>query len=110
MIRKFGRTRDQRKALLKGLAASLIMKGKMKTTATRAKEARSLVERLIQKTKSGSLAGIRYAIRYLPSAVVKKLVKEVSPKYIERNGGYTRIISLGQRKSDSAMMVIMELV
>lgn len=109
-MRKLGRTRDQRRALLKSLAVNLIMKSKIKTTEARAKESRSLIERLIHRAKQGDLAGIRYAAKYLPSVAVKKLSKDVAPQYQDRRGGYIRIIKLGQRKSDGAMMVIMELV
>lgn len=108
--RKFGRKCDQRKAFLKGLAVNLIMNGKMKTTEARAKEVRGLVEWLITKSKKGDLAGVRFAEKFLPKSAVSKLVKEVAPKYKERNGGYTRITKLGQRNSDSAPMVIIELI
>ena len=108
--RKFGLKRDPRKAFIKSLAVNLIMKGKIKTTEARAKEMRSQVERLITKTKKGDLAGIRYAERLLPKATVAKLTKEVAPRYKERAGGYTRIIKLGARMSDSAPMTIIELV
>lgn len=109
-MRKFSRKYGQRKALLKGLAASLFLNGKIKTTEAKAKELRSLGERLIQKTKKGTLAGIRYAARLLPPVALKKLTKEIAPRYIDRSGGYTRITKIGQRKNDGAMMVIIELV
>lgn len=109
-MRKFGRKHDQREALLKSLAVNLFLKGKIKTTEARAKELRSFGERLIHKTKKGDLAGIRYAAKFLPPATIKKLTKEIAPRYIDRPGGYTRITRLGQRKSDGAMMVIIELV
>jgi len=108
--RKFGLKRDQRKAFLKSLAVNLIMKGKIKTTEARAKEMRGLVERLITKTKKGDLVGIRYAEKFLPKAAVAKLSKEVAPKYKERAGGCSRIIKLGERRSDGAPMVFIELV
>lgn len=108
--RKFNRERDQRKAFLKSLAVNLILRGKIKTTQARAKEMRRLVERLITKTKKGGLSGVRFSEKLLPEAAVKKLTKEIAPRYSERSGGYTRIIRLGQRKGDSAEMVIIELV
>lgn len=110
MNRKFGRKKDQRKALLKGLAVNLFLRGKIKTTEAKAKEMRGLVERLIQKTKKGDLAGIRYAAKFLPKMVVKKLVKDIVPKYLDRQGGYTRIIRIGQRKNDAAETAIIELI
>lgn len=109
-IRKLGRKRDQRRALLKGLAANLMLNEKIKTTEAKAKEVRPLVERLITKNKKNSLNGIRYAARYLPASAVKKLTQELAPKYVDRKGGYTRIIKMGARKSDSAKMVIIEFV
>lgn len=108
--RKFGRKTDQRKAFLKSLAVNLILRGKIKTTEARAKEMRQVVERLITKTKKGDLAGIRLAGRFLPTAALNKLVKEIAPRYKERVGGYTRITKLGLRTSDSAPMVFIELV
>jgi len=108
--RKFGREKDIREAFLKSLVANLILNGKIKTTEARAKEIRGLIERLITKTKKGNLANIRYALEFLPSEAVKKLTKEVAPKYLERNGGYTRIIKIGARPSDRAKMVVIELV
>lgn len=108
--RKLSRKRDQRKALLKSLAINLILKEKIKTTEAKAKEMRSLVERLITKTKAGDLKGVRYAAKFLPQKALKKLTKEITPRYIDRVGGYTRIIKLGQRKSDGARMAIIEFV
>ena len=108
--RKFGLKKDQRKAFLKSLVVNLIMKGKIKTTEARAKEMRGLVERLITKTKKGDLAGARYAEKFLPKATVAKLFKEIAPKYKERAGGYSRIIKLGERRSDGAPMVFIELL
>ena len=108
--RKFGRKRDQRKAFLKSLAVNLIMKGRIKTTAARAKEIRQKVERLITQTKKGDLNGIRLAEKFLPKLAVAKLVKEIAKKYVDRAGGYTRITRLGARRGDSAQMVIIEFV
>jgi len=110
MQRKFGRKCGQRKALLKSLAANLFLHGKIKTTEAKAKELRSFAERLIQKVKKNDLVGVRYIAKFLPPVVVKKLAKEIGPKYIDRAGGYTRIIKLGRRKSDSAPVAIIELV
>lgn len=108
--RKFGLKRDQRRAFLKSLAANLILKGKIKTTEARAKEMRTLVERLITQAKTNNLSKIRLAGRFLPKNALSYLIKNVAINYKERPGGYTRIIKLGPRSSDSAPMVIIELV
>ncbi len=109
-VRKLSRKRDQRQALIKGLAANLILKNKIKTTEAKAKEVRPFVERLVTKNRKADLNGARYAARFLPKSAVKKLISEVGPKYADRNGGYTRIIKLGQRVGDSARMAIIEFV
>jgi len=108
--RKFSRKRDQRHAFLKSLTANLILKGRIKTTEARAKEMRRLTERLITRAKKGDLSGIRLSEKFLPKIAVKKLVKEIAPRYIDRAGGYTRITNLGRRSSDGAPIVIIELV
>lgn len=108
--RKFGRKRDQRQAFLKSLAANLILKGKIKTTEARAKEMRHMVERLISRTRHNDLAGIRYAEKLLDRTSLKKLIKEVAPKYENRAGGYVRISKLGRRPSDGAPIAFIEFV
>lgn len=108
--RKLGRKRNQRKALLKTLAASLILKEKIKTTEAKAKETRPFVEKLITKSKTNDLATIRYLAKYLPAKVLKKMVLEIGPRYQNRAGGYTRIIKATPRKADGAKMAIIELV
>lgn len=109
-MRKLGRTIDQRKALMKSLAANLIMKGKIKTTEARAKDLRSVLEPLITKTKAATLASQRLAVKSLPAAAAKKLVKEIAPSFKGRNGGYVRLTRLGQRMSDGAKIVFIELI
>lgn len=109
-MRKFGRTTDQRRAFLKSLAANLVLKGKIKTTEARAKELRSLVERLISCGKKNDLAAKRRLNAALPSAAARKVYKEISPRFLERRGGYTRITRVGQRMSDSAKMVFIEIL
>jgi len=108
--RKFHRSRDQRRALLKGLARELFLRGKIKTTESRAKELRSFAERLITQAKKGNLAARRYLLRFLAKNIVKKLMEEIAPRYRGRKGGYTRIVKLGPRKSDGAKMVQIELI
>ena len=108
--RKFSREKAQRKALLRSLASSLILKERIKTSEAKAKEVRSFSEKLITRAKKGELASLRLLDKDLPSKIVKKLLNEIAPKYKERKGGYTRIIKLGPRKSDGAKMAIIELI
>jgi len=108
--RKFNRKTDQRRALLKTLATSLILKGKIKTTEAKAKELSPFIEKRITKAKNGGVATMRYLRTYFSEKTAKKLMEEITPKYKERQGGYTRIVRMGQRKSDSAKMAIIELL
>ena len=100
--RTLGRTRNQRTALLRGLAVSLIQKGKITTTSAKAKELRPFAERLVTLGKEGTVAARRKAATRLgepKAAVIKKLFDEIAPEYKDRNGGYTRIIKMGQTSS-----------
>jgi large subunit ribosomal protein L17 len=108
--RKLGRKLGQRKALLKILAANLILAEKIKTTEAKAKELRPFIERLITKSKSNNLSSVRYLSRYLSEKARKKIVDKIGPRYKERPGGYTRIVKLFPRKTDNAKMAIIELV
>lgn len=108
--RKFGREIGPRKALLKGLASSLIECESIITTQAKAKDASSYVEKLITKAKKGNLASIKRINQELPEKSAMKIAKIAETRYKDRNGGYTRIINLGQRKTDSAKMAILELV
>lgn len=108
--RKFSRTSDQRKALLRGLARSLFFYGRIKTTEAKAKELSRFAEKCITKAKKGDLSARRQLARFFDKEVVKKLVDEIGKKYEQRPGGYTRIIKLGPRKNDGAEMAIIELV
>jgi large subunit ribosomal protein L17 len=108
--RKFGRMRDQRKALLKSLLSALFLKERIKTTEAKAKEASRLAEKFITKAKRGDLVYRRLLAKFLSPIVIKKLFSEIAPKYKERKGGYTRIIKFGPRKTDGAKMAIIELV
>jgi len=107
-MRKFGRKTDQRRALLKGLVANLVMRERIKTTQARAKEMRSLAERLITYAKKNNLTGRRQVAAVLPAQAAKKLFKEIAPRFAERRGGYTRIIRLGQRMTDGAEVAYIE--
>jgi len=108
--RKFGRERNQRKALLQNLANNLFLNEKIKTTESKAKELRKLASKYITKSKKINLATRRLLLKELSPRAVKKLEKEIGPKYKERKGGYTRIIKIGPRKSDASKIVIIELV
>jgi large subunit ribosomal protein L17 len=109
--RKFGRETDGRRALLRSLAEGLILKGRITTTEAKAKELRPFVEKLVTKARQNTLASRRLVISRLGTeARAKKLVAEVAPRYVERAGGYTRIIKLPPRKSDGSKMAIIEFV
>ena len=109
--RKLGMPTDQRRAMLRNQVTSFLENGKMTTTVTRAKETRSMAEKMITLGKKGTLAARRQALAYITKEdVVTKLFNEIAPKYAERNGGYTRIYKLGERRGDGAQMAILELV
>lgn len=108
--RKFGRTRNQRRALLRNLMFHLIMEGRIVTGEAKAKEIRPLVEKMVTRAKDGSLAARRDLTRQLPSPAATKLVRIVAPRMGNRPGGYTRITKLGPRKSDSARLAIIEFI
>jgi large subunit ribosomal protein L17 len=108
--RKLHRKVGPRKALMKTLASSLVIHEKIKTTEAKAKELSPYIEKKITKAKKGDVASRRILNKFFSDNVTKKLVDEIAPKYKERNGGYTRVIKLGIRKSDGAKMAIIELV
>ena len=115
--RKLGRTADHRVALLKNLAAELILKGKIETTEMKAKELRSVVDHLITLAKKGDLAARRQALSEIADVkgkdgkdALQVLFEEVGPKYKDRNGGYTRVTKTYIRRGDAAPMAIIELV
>ena len=108
---KLGRTADHRRALLANQVCSLIEHQRIKTTLAKAKAVRPLAERMVTLGKNGSLHARRTALATLRhKSAVKKLFDDVAPRSAERNGGYTRIVRLGQRKSDSAAMAFIEWV
>ncbi len=119
--RKLGRTSDQRKAMLRDLATSLIVSERIETTEARAKEVRSVVEKLITLGKKGDLASRRNAAKTLRNVEIlnedettqtalQKVFGEIAERYTERQGGYTRILKVGPRRGDGAESVIIELV
>lgn len=109
--RKLNLPTDQRMALLRNLVTSLLENGRIETTVTRAKETRSLAEKMITLGKANTLHSRRQALAFITKEdVVKKLFDEIAPKYAERNGGYTRVVKTGPRRGDAAPMAIVELV
>ena len=108
---KLGRTAEHRKALLANQVCSLIEHERIKTTLAKAKAVRPLAERMVTLGKNGSLHARRTAFAVLrQKGAVKKLFDNIAPRSTDRNGGYTRIIRLGQRKSDSAPIAFIEWV
>ncbi len=109
--RKLGRTSDHRKAMLRAMVTYLLENGKIETTVTRAKEVRSMAEKMITIAKKNDLHSKRLVLAYVTKEdVVKKLFDEIGPKYSAVSGGYTRIIKIGPRRGDAAEMAIIELV
>ena len=111
-VRKFGREKNGRIALIRGLAASLISHGRILTTEAKAKEIRPTVEKMVTKAKNPTLANRRNLLAglYNNELVVSKLIDDLAPKYTERAGGYTRITKLVARKSDVSPMAVIEFV
>ena len=109
--RKLGRATDNRTAMLRALVTFLFENGKIETTVTRAKEVRSLAEKMITIAKENNLSNQRLVMGFVTKEdVTHKLFTEIAPKYADRNGGYTRISKLGPRRGDAAEMAIIELL
>jgi len=109
--RKLSRPTKVRRALYRNLVAALLAHEKIVTTEAKAKEIRSLTEKMITLSKDGSLAARRRALAFITDKkLVDKLFTEIAPSYADRNGGYTRLTKLGPRPGDSAPMVQIELV
>lgn len=109
--RKLGRTSDHRKAMLRGMVTFLLENGQIETTVTRAKEVRAVAEKMITIGKNNDLHSKRQVFAYVTKeSVAKKLFDEISPKYADKNGGYTQIVKIGPRRGDAAEMAIIKLV
>jgi large subunit ribosomal protein L17 len=110
--RKLGVDTKHRRSMLANLTKDVIMNGKIKTTETRAKEVRKFVDKMITYGKNGDLVSRRKALAFLQNdtVAVKKIFDELAPKYATRNGGYTRILKLDERRGDNALMAVIELV
>ncbi|WP_047981940.1 50S ribosomal protein L17 [Ornithinibacillus contaminans] len=117
MARKLGRTTDARMALLRNLASDLIIHERIETTEAKAKELKSIVDKMITLGKRGDLHARRQAAAFLynkeaneEDSVLQKLFNDVAARYEDRQGGYTRVLKLGERQGDGAKMAIIELV
>lgn len=109
--RKLGTDASHTRAMLRSLAAAILINERIKTTEARAKEVRTLVDRIITWGKRGDVHARRLALAELgDQALVKKVFDDIAPRCADRQGGYTRILKLGPRKGDAAPMVIIELV
>ena len=109
--RALRRTSEQKLALMRNLASSLIEHGAIETTEAKAKELRPFVEKLITKARSGTLHSRRLAGRHVQKReAADKLFKEIGPRFAKRPGGYTRILKTGHRKGDGADMARIELI
>ncbi|TEB08254.1 50S ribosomal protein L17 [Pelotomaculum schinkii] len=109
--KKLGVNTGHRKAMLRNLVTSLFRDERINTTEARAKEVKSIAEKMLTTAKQGDLAARRQALAYIyEEDVVKKLFDTIAPKYADRPGGYTRIVKVGYRRGDAAEMVILELV
>ena len=110
--RKFGRNKNQRNALVKSLALSLIKNGRIETSEAKAKEVRPYVEKMVTIARRGGLADKRTVIARFwgDKPEIAKLFADIAPKYKERAGGYTRITKLPQRLSDGSKRAMIEFV
>ena len=110
--RKLGRDNKHRRSMLATLTKQVIMNESITTTETRAKEVRKFVDKMITYGKKGDLVSRRkvYAFVHNDKEVVEKVFNELAPRYAERQGGYTRILKLTERRGDNALMVLLQLV
>ena len=110
--RKLGRTNKHRRAMLSNLTKDLIKNESITTTETRAKEVRKCFDKMVTYGKNGSLISRRNALAFLnnDNEAVKKVFDDLAKRYKDRNGGYTRILKLTERKGDDALMVVLKLV
>lgn len=109
--RKLGRRSDHRSAMLRNQVSSLIEHGRITTTVTRAKETRQMAEKMMTLAKKNDLHSKRAISSYIyDKDLARKLVEDLAPQYVDRNGGYTRILKLGPRRGDGSEMAILEWV
>ena len=112
MYRKLGRNNKIRRSILAGLTKDIIMHESIVTTESRAKEVRKFVDKMITYGKDGSLVARRKALAFMQNdkEATTKVFDDLAKRYATRNGGYTRILKLTERRGDDALMVILELV
>ncbi|MBI4080943.1 MAG: 50S ribosomal protein L17 [Candidatus Levybacteria bacterium] len=108
--RKLGRDTNERKALFKSLANALVIEERIKTTEGKAKAVRGYVEKLVTKAKKGGVHAHRLLQPHLRPDALKKMLEDVAPRFQNRQGGYTRIVKLGNRFADNAPVVLLEWV
>ena len=109
--RKLGKPTDQRKAMLRGMVTLLLENGQVVTTVTRAKELRSIADKMITLGKKNTLASRRAALAYITKeSVVTKVFTEYAALYADRNGGYTQIFKMGPRRGDGAEIAVIKMV
>ena len=110
--RKLGRDNKHRRSMLATLTKEVILNEKINTTETRAKEVRKFVDKMITYGKKGDLISRRKALAFLHNdkKVVEKVFNELAPRYASRNGGYTQILKLTERRGDDALIVVLKLV
>ena len=116
-MRKLNRPTDQRLAVMRSLATNLLWYGKIETTLAKAKDLRSVADKMVTLGKKGTLAARRQAARFVRfekaedgQYAIQKLFSEIAPKFANRNGGYTRVIKTGFRRGDAAPLAIIEWV
>lgn len=109
--RKLGRTTEHRKAMFRNQICSLVLHGRIRTTLAKAKELRPIAEKMVTKSRTDDVAARRLVRRWISDrTIVKKLFDEVTPRFLDRPGGYTRVIKLGPRSGDGAEMALLEWV
>lgn len=115
--RKLSRKSSQRKALLRDLITDLILNGRIETTVSKAKELKRLADKMVTLGKTNTLASRRQAAELIRfekdeegNYAIQKLFNEIAPKYVDRNGGYTRVLKLGPRRGDATEMAIIEFI
>jgi len=108
--RKFSRKADPRRALIRSLEVALFSKEKIKTTEAKAKELSRVADKIITRAKRGDLAARKFLAGKFTDKLSRKIMAEIGPRYKTRNGGYTRVVKMGPRRSDGARMAIIELV
>lgn len=116
-IQKQGQDAAWERSVMRNLATAVIVNGGIKTTEYKAKELKTIVDKLVTLGKKNTVAARRSAAGYLRKVdagngkdAVQKLFDEIAPKYADRNGGYTRVLKIGNRRGDDALMCIIELV